>query len=56
MFYCFGALLSVGFLYFGVQFVLQLSRAAARRLLAASIVYLPLLFALRATLCDRTGV
>src|SRR5882762_8195992 len=36
MFYCFGALLSVGFLYFGVQFVLQRSRAAARRLLAAS--------------------
>jgi len=52
MFYCFGALLSVGFLYFGVQFVLQRSRAAARRLLAASIVYLPLFFALSATLCN----
>ena len=53
--YCAGALLGFGFLYFGVEFVLQRSRAAARRLLAASIVYLPLLFALRATLCNRTS-
>jgi heme o synthase len=52
-FYCAGALLSVGFLYFGLEFVLQRSRAAARRLLAASIVYLPLLFVLSATLCNR---
>ena len=37
------------------QFVLQRSRAAARRLLAASIVYLPLLFVLSATLCNRAG-
>ena len=50
MFYCAGALLSLGFLYFGLEFVLRRSRAAARRLLAASIVYLPLLFVLRATL------
>jgi len=50
IFYCVGATLSFGFLYFGLEFVLQRSRAAARRLLAASIVYLPLLFVLRATL------
>ena len=40
-------LLVLGFLYFGLQFVLQRSRGAARRLLAASIVYIPLLFTLR---------
>jgi len=56
IFYCAGALLSVGFLYFGLQFVRQRSRSAARRLLAASIVYLPLLFALSATLCNRAGI
>jgi len=53
IFYCAGALLSLGFLYFGLEFVLQRSRVAARRLLAASIVYLPLLFTLSATLCNR---
>src|SRR5712671_4689041 len=53
IFYCGGALLGFGFLYFGLEFILQRSRSAARRLLAASIVYLPLLFALRATLCNR---
>ena len=52
IFYCAGALLSLGFLYFGLEFVRQRSRAAARRLLVASIVYLPLLFALSATLCN----
>ena len=52
-FYCAGALLGLGFLYFGLTFVLQRSRSAARRLLAASIVYLPLFFALSATLCNR---
>ena len=52
---CAGALLSVGYLYFGLEFVFQRSRAAARRLLAASIIYLPLLFALNATLCNRAG-
>ena len=51
IFYCAGALLGLGFLYFGLEFVLQRSRAAARQLLAASIVYLPLLFVLSATLC-----
>jgi heme o synthase len=54
-FYCSGALLGLGFLYFGLEFVLRRSRSAARRLLAASIVYLPLLFALSATLCNRAG-
>jgi len=53
IFYCVGGLLNLGFLYFGLEFVLGRSRAAARRLLAASIVYLPLLFALSATLCNR---
>jgi len=53
IFYCGGALLGLGFLYFGLEFVLQRSRAAARRLLAASIIYLPLLFVLSATLCNR---
>jgi protoheme IX farnesyltransferase len=52
IFYCASALMGLGFLYFGLVFVLQRSRSAARRLLAASIVYLPLLFVLRATLCN----
>ena len=47
---CTGALLGLGFLYFGLEFALERSRAAAHRLLAASIAYLPLLFILRATL------
>ena len=51
--YCAGALLGFAFLYFGLEFVLQRSRASARRLLAASIVYLPLFFVLIATLCTR---
>ena len=51
IFYCAGALLGVGFLYFGLEFVLRRSRSAARRLLVASIVYLPLLFVVRAALC-----
>jgi len=53
IFYCASALLGLGFLYFGLKFVLQRSRSSARRLLAASIVYLPLLFVLSATLCNR---
>jgi len=52
-FYCVGALLGLGFLYFGVEFAFRRSRAAARRLLAASIVYLPSLFVLGMTLCNR---
>ena len=39
-------LLSLGFLYSGAQFVLRRSNTAARQLLAASIIYLPSLFAL----------
>src|SRR5712671_4276977 len=53
VFYCAGALLSLAFLYFGLEFVVQRSRSAARRLLAASIVYLPFLLVLSATLCNR---
>jgi heme o synthase len=55
IFYCAAALLGLGFLYFGLEFVHQRSRAAARRLLAASIVYLPLFFVLVATVCNRAG-
>jgi protoheme IX farnesyltransferase len=39
-------LLSSGFLHYGARLALQRSNAAARRLLVASIVYLPLLFVL----------
>ena len=46
-FYLIGTLvLNALFLYFGAQFVLLRSNASARRLLSASIVYLPLLFIL----------
>jgi protoheme IX farnesyltransferase len=38
--------LNLGFLYYGMRFVLNKSGPTARRLLAASIIYLPLLFAL----------
>jgi len=49
--YCVGALLSsIGFLYYGTEFVLEKSNSAARRLLAASILYLPLLFVLMVVL------
>jgi len=45
--YLVGALLlSAGFVFFGMQFVLRRSNSAARRLLLASIMYLPLLFVL----------
>jgi heme o synthase len=52
-FYCAVAFLGTGFAYFGWEFVFERSRAAARRLLTASIVYLPLLYGLSATLCNR---
>jgi protoheme IX farnesyltransferase len=52
-FYCAAALLGTGFTYFAWQFVFERSRVAARRLLTASIVYLPLLYGLSATLCNR---
>ena len=51
-FYGAAALLGLGFAYFGWEFVLQRSRVAARRLLTASIVYLPLLYGLSAA-CNR---
>ena len=41
-------ILDLGFLYFGLKFVFERSRAASRRLLMASIAYLPLLFVLSA--------
>jgi protoheme IX farnesyltransferase len=45
--YLIGAsLLSAGFLYYGMQFVIRGSNSSARRLLAASIIYLPSLFVL----------
>jgi protoheme IX farnesyltransferase len=53
VFYCAAVLLGEGFLYCGMEFVIQRSRVAARRLLTASIVYLPLLYGLSATLCNR---
>jgi len=52
-FHCAVALLGIGFTYFGWQFVFERSRAAARRLLTASIVYLPLVYGLSAALCNR---
>jgi heme o synthase len=51
-FYSAVALLGIGFTYFGWAFVFERSRGAARRLLAASIVYLPLVYGLSAT-CNR---
>jgi heme o synthase len=53
-FYCAAALLGIAFTYFGWQFAFERSRVAARRLLTASIVYLPLLYGLTATLCSRS--
>jgi protoheme IX farnesyltransferase len=52
-FRCAAALLGTGFAYFGWEFALERSRVAARRLLMASILYLPLLYGLSATLCNR---
>jgi len=47
VFYCVGALLlSLGFFYYGAQLVLRRSNMAARRLLVASVVYLPALMVL----------
>jgi protoheme IX farnesyltransferase len=47
------AFLGTGFTYLGWEFVFERSRVAARRLLTASIVYLPLLYGLSATFCNR---
>lgn len=54
--YWVGVLPGFGFLYFGSQFVIHRSRPAARRLLTASIVYLPLWFVISATLCKSCQV
>ena len=47
LFYSAGLLLGLGFFCFGLQFGLQRTRGAARWLLATSIVYLPLLLAIK---------
>ena len=52
-FYCAVALLGAGFAYFAWEFVFERSRVAARRLLMASIVYLPLLYGLIAMLFNQ---
>jgi heme O synthase-like polyprenyltransferase len=54
VFYGVALLLGLVFAYFGLEFVIQKSRVAARRLLAASIVYLPALFALSTLFCRLT--
>jgi heme o synthase len=54
--YCIGAMfLFVGFLFYGVQFVLQKSNSSARQLLLASIVYLPFLLVLMILLHGAPG-
>jgi protoheme IX farnesyltransferase len=52
-FYCAVVFLGTGFTYFAFQFAYERSRVAARRLLTASIVYLPVLFGVSATLCNQ---
>jgi heme O synthase-like polyprenyltransferase len=47
------ALLGSGFLYFGWAFAFKRSRLAARQLLTASILYLPLLYGLSGVFCSR---
>lgn len=48
-------LLNLGFLYYGARFVLHRSSTAARRLLVASIIYLPSLFVLVSFLGGSPG-
>jgi len=50
LYYAGAYLLNLGFFYFGAQFVLHRSNGAARRLLVASIIYLPLIFVLMSLL------
>jgi protoheme IX farnesyltransferase len=51
--YCVGALLlTLGFFYFGSHFVLCKSMSAARRLLLASVIYLPSLLVLMVVFAD----
>src|ERR1700678_783121 len=54
IFRCAVVLLGTAFMYFGWEFVFKRSRVAARRLLTASIVYLPLVYGLSAALCNRS--
>ena len=54
IFYCAVTLLGAGFTFLAWQFVFEPSRTAARRVLKASIVYLPLLFGVSAMLCHRS--
>jgi protoheme IX farnesyltransferase len=51
-FYCVAVLLGTGFIYIGWKFTFERSKVAARRLLMASVVYLPLLYGLSAALCN----
>ena len=54
--YCLGALLlCTGFLYYGIRFVYRKSNSSARRLLSASIIYLPSLFGLMILLREGSG-
>jgi heme o synthase len=54
LFYWAGLFPALGFLYFGIQFVIRRSRSAARQLLTASIVCLPLFFVLSALSCNTS--
>jgi protoheme IX farnesyltransferase len=54
MVYLLGAgMLGVGFLYYGVRMAARRTNVLARQLLLASIIYLPLVFAL--LMLDRTS-
>ena len=54
--YCLGVvLLGAGFLSYGTHFVFQRSNSSARRLLSASIIFLPLLFGLMIFLRKGSG-
>src|ERR1700678_703220 len=54
IFRCAVVLLGTAFMYFGWEFVFKRSRVAARRLLPAPIVFLPLVYGLSAALCNRS--
>ena len=54
--YCLGAaLLWSGFVYYGTRFIVRKSNSSARRLLSASIIYLPSLFGLMIFLREGSG-
>jgi heme o synthase len=52
LFYGMALLLGVAFVYFGAEFVFQQTRGAARRLLAASVIYIPALLAVTTLFCS----